>query len=233
MKAMKIRWNEVTWYSRLLALVVFVAAPLWGFYLGYLYGKVSPVPPPVIVNARQPEQAAGYQISTSSWYTYQYGQYGFSFSYPKELEVNNAPSSWRFLASSTSTGKGIISLSVPPIFEMGTNFAGAAFSVGESSDGADIRNCFLPTDGETASSSVYLNGTMFYRFASSAAATGNYYRVESYRTMRNGACFDIDLVVHSTDIGNYPASFGVKPFDKGKVDTLLSDVLRSFTFISS
>jgi hypothetical protein len=36
----KIRWNEVTWYSKLLAAVVFVAVFLFGFYLGIRYEDV-------------------------------------------------------------------------------------------------------------------------------------------------------------------------------------------------
>ena len=36
---MKIEWNKVTWYSKLLALVIFVALPFIGFYYGAQYGK--------------------------------------------------------------------------------------------------------------------------------------------------------------------------------------------------
>jgi hypothetical protein len=37
---MKIIWNRVTWYSKLLALAVFLAAPFYGFWLGFMYGSV-------------------------------------------------------------------------------------------------------------------------------------------------------------------------------------------------
>jgi hypothetical protein len=46
---MKIEWNKVTWYSKLLALALFVALPFIGFYYGMQYGKIvgamSQVPP--------------------------------------------------------------------------------------------------------------------------------------------------------------------------------------------
>ena len=34
---MHIQWNKVTWYSKLLALILFVALPFIGFYLGIKY----------------------------------------------------------------------------------------------------------------------------------------------------------------------------------------------------
>ena len=37
---MKIEWNKVTWYSKLIALVFFVALPFIGFYYGVQYGKI-------------------------------------------------------------------------------------------------------------------------------------------------------------------------------------------------
>src|SRR3990167_9192827 len=40
---MKIEWARVTWYSKLLALILFVLFPLTGFYLGMWYQKaISP-----------------------------------------------------------------------------------------------------------------------------------------------------------------------------------------------
>lgn len=40
---MKIEWNKVTWYSKLVALMLFVTLPSMGFYLGIQYQKaISP-----------------------------------------------------------------------------------------------------------------------------------------------------------------------------------------------
>lgn len=36
---MKVEWNKVTWYSRLLALVMFISLPFIGFCLGVQYQK--------------------------------------------------------------------------------------------------------------------------------------------------------------------------------------------------
>src|SRR3989344_2020874 len=41
---MKIEWTKVTWYSKLLALILFVLLPLTGFYLGIWYQKAISSP---------------------------------------------------------------------------------------------------------------------------------------------------------------------------------------------
>src|ERR1044072_2461483 len=38
---MAIQWNKVTWYSKLLALILFVALPFTGFYLGIKYESLT------------------------------------------------------------------------------------------------------------------------------------------------------------------------------------------------
>jgi hypothetical protein len=37
---MTIQWNKVTWYSKLIALILFIALPFIGFYLGITYQKM-------------------------------------------------------------------------------------------------------------------------------------------------------------------------------------------------
>jgi hypothetical protein len=37
---MSVEWNKVTWYSKALALVVFIALPFLGFYFGVQYGRL-------------------------------------------------------------------------------------------------------------------------------------------------------------------------------------------------
>lgn len=38
---MKIEWNQVTWYSKILALILLVTLPFVGFYIGTIYQKVA------------------------------------------------------------------------------------------------------------------------------------------------------------------------------------------------
>ncbi len=228
---MKIKWNEVTWYSRILALVIFLALPFLGFYLGYRYGIVQMSAPVIVLTSPRGDATAIDEISsTSSWATFQSDKYGFSFRYPMELEMMNPVGMWKYFASATSTGVQVVKLEVPKIFEPGTNFGDAEFNVGVSSASSDMQDCFLPMNGEAASSTLYLNGTTFYGFAGEDAGAGNYYQVESYRAVHDNACYDIDMIVHSTNLANYPPEFGLKQFDENKIHGLLSEILQSFTF---
>ena len=38
---MRIKWNEVTWYSKLLALIIFILFPILGFYVGVTYERAE------------------------------------------------------------------------------------------------------------------------------------------------------------------------------------------------
>jgi|GEM_PF-6762567 len=40
---MRIRWTQVTWYSRLLALLLLILLPFAGFWLGVQYGRAKAV----------------------------------------------------------------------------------------------------------------------------------------------------------------------------------------------
>jgi hypothetical protein len=55
-----LRWNEVTWYSKLgAAIVIFVALPTLSFYIGVQYNQVMTfnLTPPVVINFLAPNLA--------------------------------------------------------------------------------------------------------------------------------------------------------------------------------
>lgn len=94
-------WGKVTWYSKLLALIVFGAMPFIGFYLGVLYGNVrneytklelqvkqnrdsspryqeAPLNVPSTVVPATPTEI----LDTSTWKTYRNEEFGFEVMYP-------------------------------------------------------------------------------------------------------------------------------------------------------
>ncbi len=77
---MKIIWNKVTWYSKLLAVIVFVGTIWLGFYFNSEFKKVSDIKP-VEVQSQS-------DIDTKDWKTYRNEKYGFEFKYPANLEFN-------------------------------------------------------------------------------------------------------------------------------------------------
>jgi len=46
----KIQWNKVTWYSKLIAVILFLAVFAWAFYLGEQYGKLYQIQPISVSN---------------------------------------------------------------------------------------------------------------------------------------------------------------------------------------
>jgi len=57
---MKIQWNNVTWYSRLIALILFIALPFAGFYLGMKYQEaVNPSTTKIATNSANKNPSPG------------------------------------------------------------------------------------------------------------------------------------------------------------------------------
>ncbi|MEK7187385.1 MAG: hypothetical protein AAB691_00885 [Patescibacteria group bacterium] len=102
---MTIEWNKVTWYSKLIALVLFVALPLAGFYLGMMYQEMRDVGHEGrrIVNQLKTDTSTSFDVAqdkslsinnsqliidTANWKTYRSDKYGFEFMYPAEWKFS-------------------------------------------------------------------------------------------------------------------------------------------------
>jgi hypothetical protein len=77
---MNIKWNKVTWYSKLLAVILFIfVLPTWTFYLGSEYGQVKSIQNTSTIKY---ESVATSTNKTSNWETYSDIQQRFSIKYP-------------------------------------------------------------------------------------------------------------------------------------------------------
>jgi len=239
---MKIEWNTVTWYSKLLALALFVALPFIGFYYGTQYGKtiagIDQMPTPVVITT-PPAPTSDYYQNPAEWQTDANNTAGgFSIAYPIDFEATDhysvIPSTqWRVNANNAN-GVEFFTLTVPRAFEPQTNFADAMLTIGGSKDKAAVAQCVASDqNGEEtiASSSVTINGIAFTVFTSASAGAGNLYETTSYRTMYDGECYAIEYTVHSSQIANYPASYGLQPFDEKKIDLLMQAIVGTFKFL--
>jgi hypothetical protein len=235
---MKIEWNKVTWYSKMVALALFVALPFIGFYYGTKYGEMVS-----LIGHSQPSIAttttSDYYNAPSEWQTDANNTAGgFSIAYPIDFDTqDNYPATpsadWRLDANGASGVKYFV-LTVPRAFEQQTNFVDTTLTVGESKDKTAIAQCLTPDQGAEptmATSSATINGVTFTIFHTSGAGAGNYYETTSYRTIHAGACYAIEYTVHSGQIANYPASYGLKPFDENKIHSLLQTIVATFKFL--
>ncbi|HVN26804.1 MAG TPA: hypothetical protein VMT99_04130 [Candidatus Paceibacterota bacterium] len=233
---MKVEWNRVTWYSKLIALVIFVVFPFMGFYWGVGYGEAV-----ILASQEQaPPAAAGtdYYQATAEWQTGRNDQGGYSIAYPIDLEIDQnysmKPSTdWRIGANGTP-GSLFLTVTVPAAFEPQTNFSDARLTVGSSRNDAAIAQCFVSPDAAApgaSQSTTTINGITFAVFKSSDAGAGNYYETTSYRAVHAGQCYAIEYTVHSTQIGNYPPEYHLQPFDAGRITTLLDRMVGTFKFL--
>lgn len=227
----KIKWKEVTWYSKLLTFLLFFILPVVGFYFGYEYGKISnySFSRPFFYNYK-PEKGGEEKIKFVNWVDFNNQELSFTFKYPKEIELENPVGSWKYFANPNSYGIQAVKLKIPSIYEPNTNFENAYFNVGLSKSTGDIQKCLLPYDGEEVIEPIYVGNNYFYRFKGKDLAAGNIYEVESYRTLHDNVCYNIDFIIHSVNLENYPPSLNIKSFNRDKIYKLLFEILNSFSF---
>ncbi len=238
---MKIKWNKVTWYSKILALALFVALPFAGFYLGVRYGAAKQYSADILENTSQVvsegQGVDAYYKNVSEWQTDQNNN-GWSIAYPIDFDVNdNYPATptdnWR---EGTPGGPGsqLFALRVPRAFEPQTNFVEATLTVGESGNAAAVAKCLAiePTGppGRLPTSTITINGTVFTVFHGSDAGAGNYYETTSYRTLHSGQCWAVEYTIHFSQIGNYPTEYQLKPFNEAKLRDVLDRIVGTFKF---
>lgn len=240
---MKIEWNKVTWYSKILALALFVALPFIGFYYGTQYGQTL-----AALNAAQQNATNGastaapanndYFSNVSEWQTARVDAAGFSIAYPlgfnEQAYFSPQPAEdWRMDANG-NPGTKSFELDIPSIFEPHTNFVDAKLTVGESRNDKAVTGCLTPDQGGepgTTSSTKVVNGITFSVFSWSGAGAGNYYEMTSYRTLHAGQCYAIEYTVHSGQIANYPPEYHMMPFDKAEVTDVFDRIVSTFKFL--
>lgn len=238
---MKVEWNKVTWYSKIVALLLFVALPFIGFWYGIGYGEALQAVRDMAVSQAEQGMASGadYYSNVAVWQTDAQSEAGFSVAYPLDFDAadnyTKAPSmDWRMGAGEDEQGYILFTLMVPRAFEPQTNFADAKLTVGASADAAAVAGCLTPdmsAPGMAATSTADIDGTAFTVFHSVDAGAGNYYETTSYRTVRTGTCWAVEYTIHSSQIANYPASYGLRPFDRATISDVLDRIVGTFKFL--
>lgn len=129
----------------------------------------------------------------------------------------------------TTDGELLYKTEIPREFEPSTNFAGAKFTVGRSSDPEAVSSCLVNTMGEmTEKSMVKINGVDYTVFNYSDAGAGNFYDTTSYRAVYGDSCYAMEYTIHSTNIHNYSPDQGIKEFDVEKVRGVLEGIVKNF-----
>lgn len=149
-------------------------------------------------------------------------EYNFSFFYPEKY-VFNPVMGYQYVANNS-----LVRVDLPESDFTGTNLGEASFIVGASRDEKAINACLKPADEENAASSIEsINGTEMKVFNGVGVGAGNIYETKSYRTVKNGICYEATLLLHSGNIGNYEPGT-VEEFNHEKALNGLIEILNTF-----
>ena len=215
-----IEWNRVTWYSKIIAMALFVALPFIGFYYGIQYGSIvaSLKNGPATSTVNTAAGGEEYYTNIAEWQTDRGGPNSlFSIAYPIDFDTQEP----RF------------TLVIPRAFEPQTNFIEAKLTAQSTHDAAAVAGCLTPdqTGGPaTPTSTATISGVPFTVFRSAGAGAGNYYETTSYRAVRDGRCYAIEYTLHSSQIMNYPEEYHLHAFDRARLTDLLDRIVHTFMF---
>lgn len=170
----------------------------------------------------------------------------FSFSYPSNFRLqnqdNDLTASW--MNGTATTGHILAKVISPDTLQPKTNLSEAWFQVGASNNPNALTECLTKANGVSVNNSeknsadnhmikkstTTIDDTQFTVFAFNDAGAGNFYDTNSYRVLRNGTCYDLEYVIHSTNIGNYSLEQNIKEFDEPKIRATLEGIVNSFAF---
>lgn len=168
---------------------------------------------------------SGTIIPGSANVKYTNNKYGFSLLRPKSSTLVTSG----FTQYLPLTGKGVVGIVLPKALSKGTNLGEAALYIGASSTAAAKASWNKAQNGETSTGTFVWNGVSYAVFTMTDAGAGNLYDMVIYRTLHKGVCFEVVELLHSSNIGNYPAGT-VKEFDKAKFQSYLAAIVSTLKF---
>lgn len=102
---------------------------------------------------------------------------------------------WMLFAAPGSTGTPLAAL----VLDGSNEVTAAELRLGRSDEAAAVKQCLeLPAEATGPASTVQIDGMPFTHFSAGDAAMSHYVSAESYRAVRNGRCYAIDLMVAGT-----------------------------------
>lgn len=211
---------------------IVVAGIIVGVAIGWMlfFRNDAPITPSQnSTSTGSPSSSAPTTTIPTGWKTYRNTTHRLTFNYPPIGNVEEtANMGWSYL--NADPGTNIVEVTIDEDFQPGTNFREAKFHVGKSDDQIVVANCLKREYEDQQLRTETINGIAFTVLFEGGAGAGNFYETESYRVVRGNSCFAVELLVHSTNVGNYPEEMNIKEFDSKKVNALLRQIIDSFTF---
>lgn len=166
-------------------------------------------------------------VATPDIETYQNFTYDTSLTYNRHWNVRDTTDDntmpWRW--GSTDPGERLLTLEMKTPLQ--TNLRSVQISIGVSKDPNAVAECTVAQSHENP----LLGGPAgLTGFSSIEAGMGNYYELQSYRSVRDGACIALETVVHSTNLANYDPNQGITAYDAASVAGAIQSVINTFQF---
>lgn len=141
-----------------------------------------------------------------------------------------ANGAWKSFAPPDSHGQPGLALAMP-----GSNkITDAEIRIGASRDAQELHGCTTPPSAVHPGSAATrrINGVAFTTFEAADAAMSHHLDVHAYRTVRNGTCYAIDLLVFGVNPAVYdpPAT---PPFSDSHAFAAMRNVLQSLQFVDA
>jgi len=194
---MNIEWNKVTWYSKLLAVVLFVLTFYIGFKLGEEKIQVSFLNEPVEQNLTQ-----NYVNSTK----------GFLIKYPKDFTLDEK---YKYEALGPNKDISGVKFTIPTSLSIGTNLGSDSYISVEQilSTQSCKANIFL----DQVTEKTIIEDNITYSFASFiGAGAGNRYKETVYALTGTKPCTAIRYFIHYSVFENYPPNT-IKQFNEQNI----------------
>ena len=117
----------------------------------------------------------------------------------------------------------------PSFYYPNTNLSEAYLILTGTRDPVTVSTCTQPSTDqpETITGQVTINNYTFTRAEFTDVAAGNLYDQISYRTVFDKKCFELIVLIHSTNIGNYTPGTVVE-FDRDALLKKFEAVLDTF-----
>jgi hypothetical protein len=141
-----------------------------------------------------------------------------------------ANGAWKSFAPPDSHGQPVLALSMPG----SNNITDAEIRIGASRDAKEVHDCTTPPaavrPGSVATRKIH--GVTFTIFEAADAAMSHHLDVHAYRTVHDGACYAIDLLVFGVNPAVYdpPAT---PPFSDAYAFAAMREVFQSLEFMDA
>lgn len=207
---MKIEFNKVTWYSSLLAVILFVSTFFVGFIIGERKINIYYLP---------------LKIETMQYKTYTDTVLHMSVTYPENFIFDNT---YKYQELGPDKDIKGIKFTIPKSISDGTNLSNDSYISIENTK--QNKNCTADLFLDQAKAGSLIDGNTTYSYALSiGAAAGNRYEEKIYAIPGTNPCIAVRYFIHYGVLENYPAGT-IKQFNEKALLDQFDQIRHTLTF---